>query len=73
MAFQRPMTPAKIRSLRQKRRNDQAAREYEERMAPIREKEKRRKAQRKAAKRKAFAKAVATEVVKQLKREVIRR
>jgi len=64
MAFQKPMSKAKIRSLRMKRRNDEAARAYEERMAPEREKAKRRKATRKAAKRKAFAKMVAAEVVK---------
>jgi hypothetical protein len=66
MAFQKPMTKAKIQQSRQKRRNDEAARAYEERMAPVREKAKRRKATRKAARRKAFAKQVAAEVVKAL-------
>lgn len=66
MAFQKPMSKAKIRSSRMARRNREAGEAYEARMAPEREKAKRRKATRKAQKRKAFAKLVAAEVLKHL-------
>jgi hypothetical protein len=63
MAFQKPMSKAKIRSIRLKRASRAITGASDVRAE---EKTKKRKATRKAAKRKAFAKQVAREVVKLL-------
>jgi hypothetical protein len=74
MAIQKPMSKAKIRSIRLNRASRAITGEYDvgapdadrENIARDREKIARRKATRKAARRKAFAKQVAAEVVAML-------
>jgi hypothetical protein len=67
MAFQKPMSKSKIRSIRLKRASRALTGEYDVgALNADREKIARRKATRKAARRKAFVKAVADAVVAKL-------